>query len=57
MTWEEYFELCKERLEQTDMSSRESIHDYNEWRRALRKQVCEDELKMASVRPGDSLSR
>ena len=45
MTWEEYFALCKERLEQTDQNNRQAIHDYNEWRRELRKKVCEDELK------------
>jgi len=39
---EEYYALLKERWEQTDKTSREAIHDYNEWRRALRKSVCED---------------
>jgi|GEM_PF-2373775 len=42
MTLEEYYALLKERWEQTDKTSREAIHDYNEWRRALRKSVCED---------------
>lgn len=41
MTRDEYFVLLKERWEQTDKSSREAIHEYNEWKRELRHQIDE----------------
>lgn len=43
MTRNEYYALLKERWEQTDKTSREAIHEYNEWKRALRRQIDEDE--------------
>lgn len=43
MTQAEYFTLLKERWEQTDKTSRDAIHAYNEWKRELRHQLDEEE--------------
>lgn len=39
MKRDEYYALLKERWEQVDKTSREAIHEYNEWRRALRQEL------------------
>lgn len=43
MSTAEYFSLLKERWEQTDKTSREAIHEYNEWKRELRHLLDEEE--------------
>lgn len=42
MTRDEYYALLKERWEQVDRTSREAIHEYNEWKRELRHQIDEE---------------
>ena len=42
MTQDEYFALLKEKWEQTDQTSREAIHAYNEYARELRHQLDEE---------------
>ena len=43
MTLNEYYALLKERWEQVDKTSREAIHEYNEWKRQLRKEIDTDD--------------
>ena len=43
MTWAEYYAILEERWEQTDKTSREAIHEYNEWKRELRRQIDREE--------------
>ena len=43
MTRDEYYTLLKEKWEQTDQTSREAIHAYNEYARNLRHQIDEEE--------------
>ena len=43
MSLDEYYVLLKERWEQTDKTSREAIHEYNEWKHQLRHQLDEEE--------------
>lgn len=43
MTQDEYFTLLKERWEQVDKTSREAIHEYNEWKRELRHMIDADQ--------------
>lgn len=43
MSKTEYFALLKEKWEQTDQTSREAIHAYNEWKRELRHLLDEEE--------------
>ena len=43
MTQDEYFTLLKERWEQVDKTSREAIHEYNEWKRELRQMIDADQ--------------
>ena len=43
MTLNEYYARLKERWEQLDKTSRAAIHEYNEWRRQLRKQLDTDD--------------
>ena len=42
MTMDEYYVILKERWEKTDQTSREEIHEYNEWKRQLRKLIDEE---------------
>ena len=39
----EYFALLKERWEQIDQTSRQAIHEYNEWKRELRHHLDEED--------------
>lgn len=39
MTWAEYYAILEERWKQTDTTSREAIHEYNEWKRELWHQI------------------
>ena len=42
MTRDEYYALLKERWEKVDKTSREAIHEFNEWKRELRRQMDEE---------------
>lgn len=42
MTREEYYELLKEKHQQTDWTNLDSIKEYNEYARELRKQLNEE---------------
>lgn len=57
MTREEYYALLKERWEQVDKTSREAIHEYNEWKRELRHQLdeedCHEDQNKAPAPAGD----
>ena len=42
MTREEYMEIIKEEYKKVNPNSRESLHNYNEFKRELREQIDED---------------
>ena len=46
MTREEYYKAIREEWERTNKTSREAIHNYNQWRNMLYKEMCEDEEKV-----------
>ena len=43
MTRDEYYAALKKRWEETDQDDRDAIHAYNEYARALRRQLDEEE--------------
>lgn len=45
MTQNEYYALLKERWEQVDQTDRKAIHEYNQWRQELRKQLDDTETR------------
>ena len=57
MKQDEYFALLKERWKQTDQTSRQAIHEYNEWKRELRhhldEEYCHEDQDTAPATAGD----
>ena len=45
MTLEEYYKILEEKWKQVDKSSFESVREYNEYRRQLRKEVEDEDNK------------
>lgn len=47
MTWEEYYKLLKEKYSKTDWNNKESVKQYNDFAKQLRKEL-EKELEEAA---------
>lgn len=45
MTREEYYKAIREEWAVVDKTDRYAIHNYNQWRNMLYKEMCEDEEK------------